>query len=526
MRFKNLLFGFFLFLVGILAVLPGEAFSQVASNRSSNWLQVASHSFEGAISPSRYVLGPGDVLVYALWGQKNLTYTTPVTPQGMLIVPDVGAFRVSGKNLFQTKRLLDFAAQKVFSIDSTSLTLKAVRSFRVFVAGAVAHPGMVILTPLDRASRAIRSVGDLTKKASRRAIVLTRKDGQKIGVDLLSYQRLGKMTANPLLRDGDVIFVPVAKNRITVAGAVLQASEFEVRPGETVRDVIALAGGLAPDARADSIILARFLPNNRTIRRICVTALDSNAHNFWGRVLVQADDRVLVHIRKLYRQKRQVEVWGEVLFPGVYAINENEMRLTDLVRQAGGFTSEASLIEARLIRRSSEDKNDPEFERLKKMQPSEMTEMEYDYFKLKSREQPGRMSVDFVRLFVQGDSTQNVLLKNGDVLIIPKRKNFVQVAGQVLFPGNVKFHPEWKVKDYIRFAGGFNWNARKGKIRIIRAKTGEWVKPKQVRHLEPGDVIWVPEKPVRDHWKLFREIMLAASQAATVYLVVRNAMGK
>ncbi len=509
-----------------LAGFQSPGFSQTTPTGQLDWLKMASHSFEGAISPTAYLLGPGDVLVYALWGQKNVTYTLPVTPQGKLMVPDVGGFDVAGKSLAKVKGLLDAAAQKVFSPDSTSLSLKSVRSFRVFVTGAVAHPGMVISTPLDRVSLAIRNAGGLLKNASRRSIELRREHGKTLPVDLLAYRRLGKLEANPFLRDGDVVWVPVARSRVAVTGAVLWSSEFEIRPHESVRDAIALAGGLAPNARADSIVLARFAPDNRTIRRICVTAVNPNAPNFWGKVLVQPDDRLLVHARNLYRQKRQVEIWGEVRFPGVYAINENEWRLTDLIRQAGGFTDEASLVEARLIRRSGEDKKDPEFERLKKMQPSEMTEMEYEYFKLKSREMPGRMSVDFVRLFVQGDSSQNVVLKNGDVVTIPKKKTFVQVAGQVLYPGNVKFHPHWKVKDYIRFAGGFNWNARKGKMRIIRAKTGEWMKVSQVRFLEPGDVIWVPEKPVRDYWKIFREFMLAASQAATVYLVVRNAMGR
>jgi len=235
---------------------------------------------------------------------------------------------------------------------------------------------------------------------------------------------------------------------------------------------------------------------------------------------------VYVREMQLWHRKRGVRISGEVLYPGNYAINKGQAHLKDLIRRAGGFTPEASLIEAKVIRGDRQSRLDPEFERLKKMQVSEMTEMEYEYFKLKSREISGRMSVDFVRLFVMGDSTQNILLRDGDHIIVPRRKNFVRVSGQVLFPGNVIYHPAWKIKDYIRYTGGFNWNARKSKIRIIRAKTGEWLKPKQVKQLVPGDVIWVPEKPVRDYWKLFREIMLAASQAATVYLVVKNAMGK
>jgi hypothetical protein len=168
-------------------------------------------------------------------------------------------------------------------------------------------------------------------------------------------------------------------------------------------------------------------------------------------------------------------------------ISEEELVLADELKD--------TLRKTRETLASNFDKKDPEFERLKKMQPSEMTEMEYDYFKLKSREQPGRMSVDFVRLFLQGDSTQNVLLKNGDVLIIPKRKNFIQVAGQVLFPGNVKYHPTWKVKDYIRFAGGFNWNARKAESGLFGPKPANGLNPVRSTDWNQGTLFGFPKSP-------------------------------
>ena len=517
---------FFFSLIFIQLFLIANLKAQPSAANSTLRYQLLSRSFEGAISPENYVLGPGDVLAYSLWGEKTISFTLPVTPQGKLILPNIGEFEVSGKTLSAVKSILDEHIQKVFTPRSTSLTLQSVRTFRVHVVGEVNRPGDVIVSAIDRVSDAIALAGGLTKKSSIRDIRIIPQNGKEIRVDLMKYERLGNLPANPTLRDGDILLVPVASRRISVSGAVLRPGDFEWVPGETVAEAIRLAGGFAPNASHDSITVARFLSDGQTIRKIYITAVDSASTTFWKNFRLISDDRIYVRETQLWHRKRSVKIVGEVLYPGKYAINRGSTHLKDVIKRAGGFTSEASLIEAKVIRGNKESRLDPEFERLKKMQVSEMTEMEYEYFKLKSREISGRMSVDFVRLFTMGDSTQNIILRDGDQIIVPRRKNFVRVSGQVLFPGNVIYHPAWEIKDYIRYTGGFNWNARKSKIRIIRAQTGEWLKPKQVKQLVPGDVIWVPEKPVRDYWKLFREIMLAASQAATVYLVVKSAMGK
>lgn len=517
---------FFFSLVFIQLSLITNLMAQPSASNFASRYQLLSRSFEGAISPENYVLGPGDVLVYALWGEKSVSFTLPVTPQGKLILPNIGDFEAGGKTLSEVKAILDKRIQEVFTPRSTSLTLKSVRTFRVHVVGEVNRAGDVIVSAIDRVSDAIALAGGLTKKSSIRDIQIIPQNGKEIQVDLLEYERLGNLSANPTLRDGDIVVVPVASHRISVSGAVLRPGDFEWVPGETVAEAIRLAGGLAPNASHDSITVARFLSDGQTIRKIYVTAIDSASPVFWKNFRLISDDRIYVREIQLWHKKRSVKVIGEVLYPGEYAINKGSTHLKDIIKRAGGFTSEASLIEAKVLRGMKESRLDPEFERLKKMQVSEMTEMEYEYFKLKSREISGRMSVDFVRLFAMGDSTQNIALRDGDQIIVPRRKNFVRVSGQVLFPGNVIYHSAWKIRDYIRYTGGFNWNARKSKIRIIRAQTGEWLKPKQVKQLVPGDVIWVPGKPVRDYWKLFREIMLAASQAATVYLVVKSALGK
>ena len=112
-------------------------------------------------------------------------------------------------------------------------------------------------------------------------------------------------------------------------------------------------------------------------------------------------------------EKLEREIRGEVAYPGEYAIVEGQSRLLDTIRRAGGVTPEAFLREATLIRREAIRLEDREFERLKNIPPADMTPDEYEYFKLRSRENPGRMVVDFHRLIAEGDERENLLLRAG-----------------------------------------------------------------------------------------------------------------
>ncbi len=106
-------------------------------------------------------------------------------------------------------------------------------------------------------------------------------------------------------------------------------------------------------------------------------------------------DQVYAKERSDWRIVRTVVVEGELVHPGVYGINEGIDRLSDVVARAGGPTAAASLRNARLVRTQSPAKVDPEFERLKGMLTSDMTETEYAYFKAKSNELRGTVVVDF-----------------------------------------------------------------------------------------------------------------------------------
>jgi len=232
-----------------------------------------------------------------------------------------------------------------------------------------------------------------------------------------------------------------------------------------------------------------------------------------------------VYVRELneWRRVTSVEVEGEVERPGPCGISEGTDRLSDVIRWAGGPTAEASLEDARLIRTAPWGGADVEFSRLQKMPVSEMTEMEYDYFRIRSRDR-GTVVVDFVGA-LGGDESEDALLLDGDRIVIPRRATTVEVIGQVVDPGEVKHMPGKRYDYYIKEAGGYGSSARKDRVRVVSGSTGEWMHAGSANVLSPGDVVWVPERPETDWWKVTREIAAFLTSVATVYIVVDQAVG-
>ncbi len=236
---------------------------------------------------------------------------------------------------------------------------------------------------------------------------------------------------------------------------------------------------------------------------------------------INSDDRILVKSIYEYHLRHQVEVTGEVLYPGVYPIVEKETRLSEIIVQAGGFTKEAGLADAKIIRTAEEEVSDPEFERLKQIPVADMTEMEYEYFKTKSREK-AYVVVDFESLFLRGDSTQDIYLRDEDKIYIPMKAKTVRVSGQVINPGLVNWEPNKNYLYYIEKCGGFAYNARKSKIRIIRAATGTWLKPRDNTIVNVGDTIFIPEVPEREYWEIFKDVLLVTSQMVTIIVLINT----
>ena len=137
---------------------------------------------------------------------------------------------------------------------------------------------------------------------------------------------------------------------------------------------------------------------------------------------------------------------------------------------------------------------------------------------MKSREKQGQMVVDFIELFGDGEAEQNILLHPGDAIIVPRSPETVLVSGQAANPGAIPYVESYSVFDYIARAGGLGWRASSDVV-VIQARTGVRRDADDVDFLEPGDRIWIKEKPVRDHWAIFTQSMQVTGQVATVVLL-------
>jgi hypothetical protein len=125
------------------------------------------------------------------------------------------------------------------------------------------------------------------------------------------------------------------------------------------------------------------------------------------------------------------------------------------------------------------------------------------------------VNTDFMKLFVLGDSTADIMLQSEDYIMIPPRRGTIYVFGQVRSPGNVAFMTGADADYYVNQAGGFTDVAREGDVRIIKAATRQWLNPDETQ-IDEGDYVWVPREPERS----FAYYMTIASQTASVLSVI------
>jgi len=516
-------------------------------------------ALEGPIDARTYILGPGDKLEFDVWGSFESRVEMTVAPDGRIAAPTVGELNVAGQTLFEADSLFGILAKASYPRAETVLRLVSVRRMKASISGAVETPGTYEVSAIDRVSTLVNIAGgfmlpdeetkqketisELTviprsaaerrtlqqvreaklqrAQASLRHVTITSRDGKINSVDLQRFYATGDLKCNPILKDGDVVHAPIVNREIGVVsifGSIKSPGEYEFREGDQLRDIVELSGGFRNDALTEEITVIRFDPSGKSHSQQTVSLKDSTDRG----IPLQTDDRIFVRRKNDFKQKFQVVVKGEVLYPGAYPIQEENTRLTEIVKACGGLTDRANLYSARVYRRAAESLEDPEFERLKTLSVAEMTDMEYEYFKIRSREESPSVVVSFSQLFVHGDESQDILLQDKDEIEIPTLSPTVKVAGQVNSPGLVRYVEGKGYEYYIGKAGGYSWNARKGKMRLIKAHSGMWIKPVKQTPIEIGDTIFVPEKQETDWWTLSKDMLLAVSQIATVLIMIRS----
>jgi protein involved in polysaccharide export with SLBB domain len=496
------------------------------------------------IDPLAYKLGPGDQIAIFIWGNIQAQYNLTVSPEGKLLIPTVGPIEVAGFYLFNAKQLIENRILERFKNIKVETELSGLRRFKVAVGGAVKYPGIYNASGVTRVSDIITMAGGFAAAdientwsrigsrptvfppgiASHRNIIIKHGDGKMDTADVLLFEQISDLSYNYRLTDGDEIFVPLRESQINlygIFGGVKNPAFYEYSHRDSLRNLINLAHGLTLDADSAGAELVRFAEDGRTLLSSTVQLSDI----LKGKepdIKLHPDDRIFIKKINNFNEKDQVLLIGEVLFPGFYAIVPDSTYLSEVINRAGGFAQFASLPEAEMTRFAGEDISDPEFERLKQMDVADMNDLEYEYFKIKSRQKRGRVAINFVELF-EGSGKSDVKLRNGDVINIPRRSQVVNIVGEVANPGFLTYKPDLNYLDYINLAGGYSFRADKSKVRIIKGATGEWKKAGRSTALYPGDVILVPEKQKSKFFQNLRDVIAFTANIATVYLVIREA---
>lgn len=465
---------------------------------------------EGAIDAGKYIVGPNDIFSLGVWGVVNSPIPLAVSPEGSLIIPSVGEVYVTGLTLNEAKNKVIAAVKKRYISAEITLTLVSPRRFIVTVKGI--GQGNYPISAIMRASTLISFIFadsiSLMKSGtspserfnfSFRNILLQRKNGETQRVDLYKYYATLDEKYNPFLREGDVITLQKYNwegKFIAVQGAVQFPGTFEYIDGDDLETAIQLVRGVTSVAAMDSIFISRMDPTGTKMEKIWVN------YERDKKMKLQPNDRVYVMAYAESRRDFRVLVLGNVVYPGYYPITLNTTKLSDVINDAGGLLPNSYLPNSEVYRKIDtffiQVKNRDTLENIftKRLNDIISNKDEKEIFEQDLLYKIGRVNVDFEKL-ANGDLSQDIILRNQDIIYIADNRQEVYVYGQVNKPGFVPYKEGADAEYYIQQAGGFGERADESEVRVIKFKTREWLDPDEAV-IHSSDFIYVPKVIKRD----------------------------
>ena len=453
------------------------------------------------------------------------------------------AIRISRRNdgarSFHTIRNADFGTFRLMDGDSAHIAAILPRlKNTVNIRGSVFRPGYYGLDENVHSIRSLVTAADgLNEFASAGRAVLYRMQLDRtylaLAVDLEGI--LDGTSEDIELRNEDQLFVPSKKKeldemKVVVHGEVYNPDTFAYAHNESVEDLILRAGGLTQKASTSKVDIARRIidPKAKEETQIktqiftveLADSLGLNDHGF----LLEPFDEVFVRQSPAFGRQMNVRVQGEVLFEGTYTMKTQDDRLSDLILQAGGLSSHAYALGARL-QRKLKDEEILRREQLLKMNRAASSRDSVNFDKLDIGNTYW-VGIDLAEALAHPGGDEDITLREGDVLIIPSINNTVKINGEVLYPNTVSYIGGKCPRFYIKQAGGFSNNARRGKAFIIYAN-GK-VHPARGGKVSPGCEIVVPSKPQRERMGVAQWVSITsasaslASVAATITTLIVN----
>ena len=423
----------------------------------------------------------------------------------------------------------DFASFRI--ADGDSVTVEPILNRyanTVEVRGAVFRPGMYNLGEQVNSVRSlIEHAEGLTEDAFKaRAVMHRMKTDRSLEVVSVDVEGImsGKAADIPL-KENDVLFIPTRQDKmnertITIRGEVLFPGTYKYADNETIEDFVLQAGGLTDKASVVNVNVSRRVSDTKALRPdslIAQTYTLSLKDGFVidgtpGFILMPFDE---VFIRKSpgYTEQQNVSIEGEVLFAGDYTLTKRNARLSDLFKKAGGSTKEAYLKGARLIRKA----NDTEKARMEAVLKMQREQQQKNLLQLAASSNSGSnlqqvaesaknadlekfnvpdeypVGIDLSEAIKHPGSDEDLVLREGDRLVVPQYNGTVKINGAVMYANTVGYEKGKRASYYIDQAGGFASDAVKNKAYIIYMN-GKVAKVSHGAKVQPGCEIVVPAK--------------------------------
>ena len=376
------------------------------------------------------------------------------------------------------------------------------------VRGAVYRPGIYQLNGEINTVRAlVNEAKGLTGDAFTNRAVLQREredlTTEIISVDVRSIMA-GTSPDIPLQKN-DILYIPSIhdledRGDVAIFGEVAKPDSYSYSDNMTLEDLIIRAGGLRESASTVRVDVSRRIKDPKSthstdsISQMFTFALkDGFVIDGEQGFTLQPYDQVFVRRSPGYQAQQNVRVTGEVIFGGTYAMTTTEERLSDLVKKAGGATPKAYLRGAKLIRVA----NDEEKKRMRdviNLMNRQFGEAMMDSLGIRV-EDTFSVGIDLEKAMAKPGSEYDLVLREGDVLDVPKMNNTVKVNGAVMMPNTVGYLSDKNANYYLNQAGGYALNAKKSKKFVIYMN-GQVarIKGRSKDKIEPGCEIIVPSK--------------------------------
>ena len=381
---------------------------------------------------------------------------------------------------------------------------------RLTIVGSVFKPGNYALEKDLTLEKLIQKAHGLTEDAfTKRAIITrTREDLTKeyISVDLLSDSAKLLVLQKEDIVNVSSIFDIKENFKVTINGEVQHPGEYQFEDSLSLKSLILLAGGYTDDATGMGIEIARRKrnvdvnnPKSPIVEIINING-SKDLSKLSNDLILSPFDNITIKKDPYYKKQIQVLISGEVLHPGAYTLTSRSEKISDLIKRAGSLLYTADLAGAKLIRRNYYANTDLEL--IEKIAASSAKDSSGVILKQEAKPYK-EVAIALTEVIDNPGSKDDILLEEGDQIIIPQVDNMVTVAGEIFKPLAISYESSKKLKDYINDAGGLTASGNKKKIFVVypngKAATTKHIFLffKKYPEITAGSKIFVPKEAER-----------------------------